>query len=466
MEVKPLSIDVLTQLPEHSLKDCRNQLIKARFDSVDTIIVLDDDPTGTQTVHDIPVLTEWSKEAIRKEFEQGTPLFYILTNSRSLDQQQAVDLATEIGQNIITAANSTHTRYWVISRSDSTLRGHYPAEVDALKQALHLEGGIHFIIPAFFEGGRYTLNDVHYVEQGHHLIPASETPYANDPVFGFKQANLKHWITEKTKGRVNPDRVASISLQELRQSTTEQLSQKIASVQPNGYCVINAASYTDLEVFNLALIQSGVIPVFRTAASQVAALACQEPKSLLTGPELIIENGAGGLIVVGSFVSTTTEQLNHLFRHAPHLQSLELSVTRLLDSEPEMYLEQLSKQLNETLSAGKSTVLYTSRELITDPNPDQNLRIGQRVSESLTEMVSNLSTTPRFLVTKGGITSSDVATKALGVKRAMVQGQVIKGVPVWRLSQESRFPGLHQIIFPGNVGDEASLTKVIKLLIK
>ena len=464
MEVEPRSIELLAQLPMPPTTDYREQLAGTVNTVLDTIIVLDDDPTGTQTVHDIPVLTEWSAEAIQNEFELGTPLFYILTNSRSLNQKDAVALATEIGHNIKTAAKRTQTRFWVISRSDSTLRGHYPAEVTALQQALQLEDGIHFIIPAFFEGGRYTVNDIHYVQTGEQLIPASATPYAQDPVFGFKNSDLKKWVSEKTNGQVTPDQVSSLSITELRTLSPDQLSQKLANIKPGGHCVVNAASYQDLVSFNLALLRSGVIPVFRTAASQVAALACQQSKPLLTGGEIASNIGAGGLIVAGSFVSTTTDQLNHLFTHRPDLVPLELSVSVLLEARSEAYVEKLAALLNQTLSKGKTVVLFTSRKLITDPSQEKNLLIGQQVSKSLTDIVKSLETAPRFLITKGGITSSDVSTEAMGVKRALVKGQVIKGVPVWQLGKESRFPGLHQIIFPGNVGHEGSLTEVVNLL--
>lgn len=46
------------------------------------IVVLDDDPTGVQTVHDVSVYTDWSEEAVLSGFKEENSLFYILTNSR------------------------------------------------------------------------------------------------------------------------------------------------------------------------------------------------------------------------------------------------------------------------------------------------------------------------------------------------------------------------------------------------
>ena len=90
--------ELLSNRPSEVDTDLRNQLADAKKTQLDTIIVLDDDPTGTQTVHDIPVLTQWDVSSIQKEFAQGTPLFYILTNSRSLTEKAASDLALTIGR--------------------------------------------------------------------------------------------------------------------------------------------------------------------------------------------------------------------------------------------------------------------------------------------------------------------------------------------------------------------------------
>ena len=68
------------------------------------LVVLDDDPTGTQSVHGISVLTEWSVDALRAELESAMPAVYLLTNSRSMPLAQAQALNAEIGRNIQAAA--------------------------------------------------------------------------------------------------------------------------------------------------------------------------------------------------------------------------------------------------------------------------------------------------------------------------------------------------------------------------
>ncbi|MFK7983914.1 MAG: four-carbon acid sugar kinase family protein [Saprospiraceae bacterium] len=440
------------------------QLTKAK---IDVIIVLDDDPTGTQTVYDVPVLTNWEVESIIQEFISGSPIFYILTNSRSLTEQEASQLAVEIGQNIRKAAEQTQTRFWVISRSDSTLRGHYPIEVDALEKGLGWGQHTQFIIPAFFEGGRFTINDIHYVQQAEKLIPASHTPYAKDKVFGFKHSNLKDWIVEKTNGSVAIDNIETIDLTVLRTNTLSSLVENLNQLKKEAVCIINAATYSDLYFFAKAILKSDIKPIFRTAASFVRAIAGLAEKPLLDGTSIRRNNQNGGLVVVGSYVPTSSLQLKHLLTNRKEIIPIEIAVKKLLSTNNKAQLrEEIEQIINRALQNGQTVVLFTSRELITAATDEENQQIGKTISQFLTQIVANLHVFPAYLLTKGGITSSDIATKSIGIKRAVVKGQIIKGVPVWELGKETKFPRSHQIIFPGNVGTESSLTEVVDKLTK
>jgi uncharacterized protein YgbK (DUF1537 family) len=86
------------------------------------------------------------------------------------------------------------------------------------------------------------------------------------------------------------------------------------------------------------------------------------------------------------------------------------------------------------------------------------------VSDALISLVQHLAVAPRYLIAKGGITSSDIATQGLGVRRALVLGQALPGVPVWQLGVEARFPGLGYVVFPGNVGADTALAELIAAL--
>jgi uncharacterized protein YgbK (DUF1537 family) len=217
------------------------------------VVVLDDDPTGTQTVHGVPVLTTWSVDAIARELENRFPAFYILTNSRSLPASTACAIGSEIGANLKQACRRTSAPVEVISRSDSTLRGHFPGEVDALKDGLGVSTHPCLLIPFFLEGGRYTIDDIHYVADGNQLVPAASTPFARDAVFGYRHSNLRRWVEEKTGGRVPAEQVTSIMLDDLRRGGPSRVARQLTAMTPDSYGVVNAASYRDLEVLVAAL---------------------------------------------------------------------------------------------------------------------------------------------------------------------------------------------------------------------
>jgi len=206
-----LLADVLHRLPPAWADDPRPAIRAARRERPEKVVVLDDDPTGTQTVHGIPVLTEWSVEALRAELTNDLPACFLLTNSRSLSLAEAQALNTAIGHNLQEAARDVSRRFVVVSRSDSTLRGHFPGEVEALAEALAQDFDAWLLIPFFQEGGRYTIDDVHYVAEGEWLVPAAATEFAGDAVFGYQASDLRQWVAEKTAGRIPAQTVASVS---------------------------------------------------------------------------------------------------------------------------------------------------------------------------------------------------------------------------------------------------------------
>jgi uncharacterized protein YgbK (DUF1537 family) len=432
-----------------------------------TIVVLDDDPTGTQTVYDTPVLTTWTVDSIAEELDRGHPLIYILTNSRALPSEQARELANEIGNNLSVAAAAKQKQLTVISRSDSTLRGHYPVEVDALAEALGRRNAPQFIIPFFLQGGRLTIDDVHYVAEGDELIPAHETPFAKDAAFGFNTANMIDWVVEKRGGSISRDQVSTISLQELRSGDMEGLSQRLMELPDNRVCAVNAVTMRDIECFVVAALRaenSGSDFVYRTAASFVQAYAGLEPKPLLSSDEMVNPAAKAGLIAVGSYVPKTTAQLNALVNQAGNLVAVSLDVNAILSDSAQQHLDDAVAKCNQALQGGQNVVLHTSRDLVVGDDAAASLQIGSRVSAALVQIVRAIDQPLRFLIAKGGITSSDVATRALDVKRAIVLGQILPGVPVWQTQDESRRPNLAYVVFPGNVGGDDALLQAYQKL--
>jgi uncharacterized protein YgbK (DUF1537 family) len=459
------------------------------------VVVLDDDPTGTQTVYDVPVLTTWQLEELAREFTNDLPCLYLLTNTRAFPAAEAVRINQEIARNLTKAAMRSPGRsdFVVVSRSDSTLRGHFPVETDALGRTL-VGGGTQtppvLLVPYFEAGGRYTVNDVHYVAEGEELVPAAETPFARDAAFGYRNSNLCAWVEEKTGGAVRAAEVKSISLDDLRVAGPDAVKAKLLSLRDGGVCIANAAAPRDLEVLAWAALQAenaGSRLMYRTAASFVAARLGLAPRELwrpvLQNPgaadvsplhsesgevradsRRLLQDRKGGLTIVGSYVPKTTAQLESLLTKND-VERVEISVENILDAAQRgMVLRRVVERANAGIRSGRDVVVFTSRTLVTGSGAEASLAIGNQVSGALVELLRGIEAKPRYLIAKGGITSSDLATRGLGVKRAMVLGQILPGVPVWELGAETKFPGLPYVVFPGNVGGTDALKEAVDRL--
>ena len=439
------------------------------------VVVLDDDPTGTQTVHGIPVITKWSADIFASLLRGSHRVFYVLTNSRSMSERDAVALTQDLVADLIQASRETGIPYSIISRSDSTLRGHFPAETNAAMELIEAATNTTFdgqvLIPAFFEGGRYTFDNIHWVADGDGLIPAGKTEFAKDPAFGYRASDLRMWVEEKTGGRVKQEEVVCISIDTLRKSGSDSVCQQLMDAPKGSIIVGNAINYEDMYTLAAGFLKAeswGKQYLYRTAASFVPAYGDISLKPLLDDKELHDSYGraskVGGLVVVGSHVRKTTEQLNHLLQ-MDGIAPIEVNVRELLTPDSkENEIMRVTTQANDSLLSGHDTVIYTSREVIKGSDSTDYLRIGETVANSLVQIVRRLQSQPRFFIAKGGITSSTMVTEALEAQKALVLGQILKGVPVWKIGPESRMPGLHFVIFPGNVGEVNALSLAVQRL--
>jgi uncharacterized protein YgbK (DUF1537 family) len=430
-----------------------------------TIVVFDDDPTGTQTCYDVVVLTSWTVDLIAEELKKKPSILFILTNSRSMPESAAIELTLEIGRNLKEAVTQSGRSIVAISRSDSTLRGHFPAEVRALAQALNIEHAVWILLPAFIEGGRFTIEDVHYIVEQQELIPVADTPFAKDNAFGYSHSNVKEWIEEKTKGGIKAEEVISFSLEDIRMGGPNAIAEKLTQSLPGQVGVVNAVSYKDLEVFTMGLLlaeKSGKTFLLRSSATFVPIRAGIAPGKIVAQEKRGVTSSNGSLVVVGSYVPKTTLQLNYLLSELTH-QAIEVDVTDLLKSTntlPQLGL--IVRQTDQWLSSGKDVVIYTSRKLEVGNDAESSLKINGVVSTFLVNIIKGLTIRPSFIIAKGGITSSDLASKGLSAKKALILGQAIPGVPVWKLDIHSKFPEIVYIVFPGNVGGEVALSEVSK----
>jgi uncharacterized protein YgbK (DUF1537 family) len=455
--------ELLASLPDEWPQDLLPEIQKLLGENQVKVVVLDDDPTGTQTVHDLPVLTTFSVETLALELADTCPACYILTNSRSLPLADAQKLNAQIGRNLVTASQKTGQDFAVVSRSDSTLRGHFPGEVEALADALDRDFDAWLLIPFFLEGGRYTINDTHYVDQAGRLVPAGETEFARDAAFGYQASNLREWVAEKTECNISADAVHSICLTDIRNGGPDLVAKRLLKLSNSSVCAVNAVTYRDLEVLVLGLLNAeaaGKRFLYRTAASFIRVRAGITPSDLLTPNDLKLPDSGGGLFVVGSYVPRTTSQLNALLQH-PNITGIEVNTEALLDDKRRSgEIKRVTQQADRSLQSGTDTIIYTSRNLLTASDAEQSLSVGQRISAGLVDIVRNIKIQPRYLVAKGGITASDIATQALSVKRAMVRGQILPGVPLWELGPETPYAGLPYIVFPGNVGGPQALVEI------
>lgn len=455
------------------------------------LVVLDDDPTGTQSVADLPVLTRWEIEDFVWAFGQAKPAVYVLTNTRSLDPAEAAARNEEVVRNALAAAGSgadSSLRLGFVSRSDSTLRGHYPLEPDVIAATVaevsgEATDGV-VLVPAFPDAGRVTIGGVHYMrgtgEDTGKLTPVAETEFARDATFGFANSNMAKYVEEKSQGRFAADSVIVLDLNIIRASTDPQATANVIAdaIEPatnSTPIVADIVTENDLRALSLGLDEAerrGKKLLYRVGPPFGRARIGQEIRAELSGAEAYAGNTpslAGGLIVVGSHVGVTTRQLKALTEQHSAAHIVEIDVEKLLAAETETaadaYLDQTVDTVVDALRTG-DVIVHTSRLLIKTDSPAESLRIARTVSSAVVAVVNRTLKTfpPRFVIAKGGITSSDVAAHGLEIRHAIVRGPMLPGiVSLWE-PVDGPAKGIPYIVFAGNVGDDQSLADVTRKL--
>ncbi len=472
----------LAQLVDAQVPPLRLARARERVHSINAVtrrhvVVLDDDPTGSQVVHDVPVLTTWDDSDLRWAFAHPARTFFILTNTRSLDAGATESLLRELDSRIHRIAEEFGTNVALLSRSDSTLRGHFPLETDVLRRGAVERGQPYdavVLAPAYLDAGRVTVDDVHYVREGAEYVPVGQTVYAADEAFGYHSSLLTDWVEEKTGSDVRPPPVLSVSLTEIRSGGIESVTRLLLAARDGAVVVVNALDESDLEVVVLALVAAEatgwraicrVGPSFVPVRAGIGRRDPLQPAEILRGPA----RRGHGLVVVGSHVELTTQQVEMLLA-LPGITAVELDVSALLDSAGESAeLDRCTEALVEAASRG-DVVLMTSREQVVIEVGPSSLELGRRVSTALVELTRRFVTAVdlAWVVAKGGITAHVIATDGLNVRRATVLGQLFPGiVSVWRTepagSQPARdgLAGLPYVVFAGNVGDETTLRDAV-----
>lgn len=450
---------------------------EAREAAPRVLVVLDDDPTGTQSVADLPVLTSWDIEDFAWAFRHridgaAAPAVYVLTNSRSLDPTQARERTREVVANAYRAGEDIGVELTFVSRSDSTLRGHYPLETDVIAETITEHGGPStdcvVLVPAFPDAGRITIGGVHYVEQNDSLVPAGETEFAGDATFGYQHSALADWVQEKTRGQVDASEVIVLDLHAVR-GGSDGIASALMGAHAATPVVVDIVTEHDLRALALGLIEAerrGKHVLYRVGPPFVRAMIGQEPRPPLKVGEVMDadDDPRGGLVVVGSHVALTSRQLNVLMAGHPTATVVELSVESVTsDGDPKV------SQTVETVSTAlrhSDVILHTSRTLKRADDPTESLRIARDVSQAVVDVVAGTLAhiRPRFVVAKGGITSSDVASRGMQIRHAVVRGPMLPGlVSLWE-AVDGPAEGIPYVVFAGNVGADDSLLDVVQAL--
>lgn len=461
--------EIITKYPVDNGDEYREEISQILKDRQIKIVVLDDDPTGIQTVHGCLLLTNWQKENIQIALKDEAPIFYILLNTRSMTAGRAKEAYQEAVNSVIDANEDLNLTLLFVSRSDSTLRGHFPLEPDTARDVLTNRGiktcKTTFFAPCLIEAGRYTLHQTHYLINDDSLIPVAESEFADDSIFGYQNSYLPDYILDKSEGEINLEQIGAFSIDRIRKSTPKSLAEQFGHIDYR-YAIVDAICYKELRIFSLAVLkhlsESDKSAIFRASSSLPNALSGMQAQPFLETETLNPRSGTG-IFIIGSHTKKTSEQLTQLLKNKD-VEGIEINVSKILD-EPEKTIRSIMDSLKSLARSGITPVIYTSRKEIKIDSKEEKFKLGMTVSAFLVGIVKKLPYKPAYIVAKGGITSDDILKFGLNVKNARVAGQALPGIPVIITRETSALPELPYIIFPGNVGDAQSLSKLYEKLI-
>lgn len=465
------------------------------------IVVLDDDPTGSQTVHSCPLLLQWDRATLLEGLARPSPLLFVLANTRALAPEAAAARVQEIARALkgamaeLDAAvgpDAPGIDHWlIVSRGDSTLRGHFPLEVDGLEAELGPFDAT-FLVPAFLQGGRTTVAGVHLL----HGEPVHTSAFGRDGLFGYGTSFLPAWVAEKTAGRIPADQVELVGLEELEESLEagaqqkgfQKLLQRLAGLEGNRCVAVDAERPQQLGALAAAVREltapAAAKPwgrprrfLSQSAASWIEALAQLPPQPLAPADLALLRRLAAdgaplpGLVLVGSHVPLADAQLEALLAE-PGCGGVEIAVAKLARVlEGPVPLEMLASleqawlaQLQGLLAAGQTPVLFTSRGELACPSAAERRRLGLELAALMARLAAALAPQLGYLISKGGITTHALLTDGLGLARVELQGQLLPGLSLVLSPSDGQVPGLPVLTFPGNLGDPETLRAAWQLM--
>ena len=444
------------------------------------VVVIDDDPTGSQTVHSCPLLLRWDPGTLAEGLAHPSPLLFVLANTRALAPSEAEARTREICRALRPALAAAGAPWLVVSRGDSTLRGHFPLEVGVIAEELGPFDAT-LLAPAFLEGGRTTVDGVHRL----HGRPVHESEFARDRLFGYRSSHLPDWVAEKSGGRIPAAAVARIGLAEL-EAGGEGLRRRLADLSGNAMVTVDAEQPRHLAALGAAVRELVAADagerwgrprrfLFQSAASLLNGLADLPPPPLtapaLAGLRRRDPTGARlpGLVLVGSHVPLADAQLARLLAE-PGCGAVEIPaarVQRVLEGPlPDRLLASLEAEwrqaLEAQLAAGRTPVLHTSRGEVLCRHPAERRTLGLALAAVMARLAASLAPRLGYLISKGGITSHTLLADGLELAAVELQGQLLPGLSLVRAPRGgvAGAAGLPVLTLPGNLGDGETLAAV------
>ena len=444
------------------------------------IIIIDDDPTGSQTVNGCNLILRWDYETLLKGLKDSSNLLFILANTRSLSKKDVKIRLKEICsalREIMNNSSFAEEDFVLISRGDSTLRGHNFVEPDIINELLGPFDAT-FYIPAFMEGNRTTINGIHFVDN----IPINKTIFSKDKIFGFNTSNIKELISEQSNHQLNFNDIENIFIQDfefLESNQINKLSMYIEKLKDNKKVIVDIINYSQLDKFS-NIIKSLLNKkrfLFRSSASFISSLSNIKytQKDYIYFSQLRRKNNIDqimkGLIVIGSYVELTTLQLNKVLEISL-CEPIEINVLKLYELfKLEDNLDQLNsfKQLllnsvRNILGQESIPVLFTSRDIVSPIDNNDLIRFQDFLSAFLAEIVSAIKYEIGYLISKGGITTHTIISKGLKADSVYLEGQILPGVSLVTFNLLEQKGKLPIVTFPGNIGNNMSLVKALEIL--
>lgn len=399
------------------------------------VVVIDDDPTGTQAVADLPVLLRPGSAALGEFFAGPYRSVFVISNSRALDRTAAVSLVSRIVREVRVAARRAGAGDpAILLRGDSTLRGHVFAETDAVDPALPV-----LFVPAFLAGGRVTVDGVHHLRVGSgSLVPVVDTEFARDPVFGYRSRHLADWTREVGGAHRIP---IPVSASALRREGPDLVADALCGAGAGTVVLPDVATEADLTAVVAGLVRAerrGARVVVRCAASfaEVRTGATGRPVDRIAA-----RSPGRVLVACGSFTDAATRQIAALGGLARRRREIPDN------GEVDSVVQRLAADLDRY-----------GRALVTTPRTYQP-GVSDALMDGLVSVVRRLRDRVDLVIAKGGITSARLARDALGVDSGYVVGQPEPGVVLWRL------PGpMPYVVVPGNVGTDQTLARLLSMV--